>query len=70
MTRRRTAEEVRSAVINTAAEMVEEIGPLRFRMTELLRRANVSESVVYRHFTDRDHLVNETLLSMFAAEVE
>jgi AcrR family transcriptional regulator len=70
MTRRRTAEEVRSAVINTAAEMIEEIGPLRFRMTELLRRANVSESVVYRHFTDRDHLVNETLLSMFAAEVE
>lgn len=57
-------------MIDAAADIIEEIGPLRFRMTDLLQRAGVSESVVYRHFIDRDHLINETLLSMFAAEVE
>ncbi len=50
--------------------IIDEVGPLRFRMADLFQRANVSESVVYRHFIDRDHLINETLLSMFAAEVE
>jgi AcrR family transcriptional regulator len=70
MTRRRTTEQIRAAVIDAAADIIEEIGPLRFRMADLFQRAGVSESVVYRHFIDRDHLVNETLLSMFAAEVE
>jgi AcrR family transcriptional regulator len=68
--RRRTTEEIRSAVIEAAAMIIDEVGPLRFRMADLFQRANVSESVVYRHFIDRDHLINETLLSMFAAEVE
>jgi AcrR family transcriptional regulator len=67
---RRTTEQIRAAVIDAAAEIIDEIGPLRFRMADLFQRADVSESVVYRHFIDRDHLVNETLLSMFAAEVE
>lgn len=70
MARRRTTEEIRSAVIEAAAMIIDEVGPLRFRMADLFQRANVSESVVYRHFIDRDHLINETLLSMFAAEVE
>jgi AcrR family transcriptional regulator len=70
MSRRRTTEEIRSAVIDASAEIIDEIGPLRFRMADLFQRSGVSESVVYRHFIDRDHLINETLLSMFAAEVE
>ena len=70
MSRRRTTEEIRSAVIEAAASIIDEVGPLRFRMADLFQKASVSESVVYRHFVDRDHLINETLLSMFAAEVE
>jgi AcrR family transcriptional regulator len=57
-------------VVEAAATIIEEIGPLRFRMADLIHRASVSESVIYRHFIDRDHLINEALLSMFAAEVD
>ena len=66
---RRNSEEVRQAVIDAASRIIDENGPLRFRIADLLERAGVSESVVYRHFTDRDRLINETLLTMFERDL-
>lgn len=64
---RRSAAEVRATVISAAQEILAESGPLTFRMTDLIKRCNVSESVVYRHFEDRDHLVIEALIAAFEA---
>ena len=65
---RRTAAEIHDAVITAAQEILAESGPLTFRMSELIKRGGVSESVVYRHFTDRDHVVIEALIATFEAQ--
>lgn len=62
---RRSASEVHAAVISAAQEILAESGVLTFRMADLFQRAGVSESVVYRHFIDRDHLVIESLIAAF-----
>lgn len=67
VTTRRSAADVREAVISAAQEILAESGPLTFRMSDLIKRCGVSESVVYRHFTDRDHLVIEALIAAFEA---
>ena len=64
---RRSAAEVHAAVISAAQEILAESGLLTFRMTDLINRCGVSESVVYRHFEDRDHLVVEALIAAFEA---
>ena len=64
---RRSAAEVHAAVISAAQEILAESGLLTFRMTDLINRCGVSESVVYRHFEDRDHLVIEALIAAFEA---
>lgn len=67
MSTRRSAAEVHAAVISAAQEILAESGLLTFRMTDLIKRCGVSESVVYRHFEDRDHLVIEALIAAFEA---
>ena len=67
MSTRRSAAEVHAAVISAAQEILAESGLLTFRMTDLINRCGVSESVVYRHFEDRDHLVIEALIAAFEA---
>ncbi|MDA2946138.1 MAG: TetR/AcrR family transcriptional regulator [Actinomycetota bacterium] len=69
MSARRTTTEIREAVITAAQEILAESGPLTFRMSELIKRSGVSESVVYRHFTDRDHVVIEALIVTFESQI-
>lgn len=69
VSQRRTTTEIREAVITAAQAILAESGPLTFRMSDLIERSGVSESVVYRHFTDRDHLVIEALIATFEAQV-
>ena len=68
MSTRRNAAEIREAVIAAAMDLLQERGPLTFRMTDLIKRCGVSESVVYRHFSDRDHIIAEALIATFAAQ--
>jgi len=69
MNTRRSAADIHEAVISAAQEILAESGPLTFRMSDLIKRCGVSESVVYRHFTDRDHLVIEALIAAFEAHI-
>lgn len=48
---------LRSALILAAAELIDESGSMDFAMVEAARRAGVSSAAPYRHFRDRDHLL-------------
>lgn len=54
---------LRSAILDSAARMVEKDGVARLSVREAARRAGVSHSAPYRHFPDRD-----ALLAALAAE--
>lgn len=49
--------DLRNALIIAAGELIEEKGSLDFTMIEAARRANVSSAAPYRHFQDKDALL-------------
>ncbi|EED33103.1 transcriptional regulator, TetR family [gamma proteobacterium NOR5-3] len=49
--------DLRNALIVGAAEIIEESGSLNFAMADAARRAGVSTAAPYRHFRDRDALL-------------
>ncbi len=55
------------ALIIAAAELIEENGSLDFTMIDAARRAGVSSAAPYRHFKDRDALLNAVANVAFMA---
>lgn len=56
-----------NALIIAAAELIEESGSLGFTMADAARRAGVSSAAPYRHFRDKDALLEAvTQLGFFA----
>jgi AcrR family transcriptional regulator len=49
--------DLRNALIIAAAELIEESGSLNFAMADAARRAGVSTAAPYRHFRDKDALL-------------
>jgi AcrR family transcriptional regulator len=49
--------DLRNALILAAAELIEESGSVDFAMVEAARKAGVSSAAPYRHFKDRDDLL-------------
>ena len=49
---------LRDALIIAAAELIEEHGSLEFSITDAARRAGVSNAAPYRHFKDKDDLLD------------
>lgn len=50
---------LRHALVEATAELIEELGPQAFTMAEAARRAGVSPAAPYRHFKGRDDLIEE-----------
>ena len=50
---------LRQALVEATAALIEETGPLAFTLTEAARRAGVSPAAPYRHFKGREDLLEE-----------
>lgn len=50
---------LRQALVEATAGLIEEVGPQSFTMAEAARRAGVSAAAPYRHFKGRDELLEE-----------
>jgi AcrR family transcriptional regulator len=50
---------LREALVSAALDLIREYGPAGFSFAEAARRAGVSPAAPYRHFRDRDALLNE-----------
>ena len=64
---------LRQALVDATAALVEEAGPQSFTLTEAARRAGVSPAAPYRHFKGRDDLLEEVARQgflEFAARLE
>src|ERR1700751_4296805 len=44
-------------LLETAIQLIGEVGPLGFTLREVARRAGVSHNAPYRHFRDKDELI-------------
>ncbi|MBP7240664.1 TetR/AcrR family transcriptional regulator [Amaricoccus sp.] len=58
---------LREALVEAALKLVEEKGPLGFTMAEAARSAGVSPAAPYRHFRNRDELIEEVARQGFEA---
>lgn len=64
---------LRQALVEATAALIEEQGPQAFTLTEAARRAGVSAAAPYRHFKGRDDLLEEVARQgfvEFAARLE
>lgn len=64
---------LRQALVEAALALIEEKGPLGFTLAEAARAAGVSAAAPYRHYRNRDDLVEEVALqgfTMFAERLE
>lgn len=50
---------LRQALVDATASLIEEMGPQAFTMAEAARRAGVSPAAPYRHFKGREDLIEE-----------
>lgn len=50
--------DLRAALVREGHDLLGERGPDGFSLSELARRAGVSTAAPYRHFADRDHLID------------
>lgn len=58
---------LREALVAAAAQLIAEKGPQGFTLVEAARMAGVSPAAPYRHFKDRDALIQEVASRGFAA---
>lgn len=49
---------LREALLEAAVRLIAEVGPTAFTLREVARRAGVSHNAPYRHFQDKDDLLN------------
>jgi AcrR family transcriptional regulator len=49
--------DLRTALLDSALEIIGELGPQGLTIREVARRAGVSHAAPYRHFTDKDELI-------------
>jgi AcrR family transcriptional regulator len=59
--------DLRNALISAAAELIEENGSVDFAMIDAARRAGVSSAAPYRHFKDKEALVDAVAQLAFLA---
>ncbi|MDB6176882.1 TetR/AcrR family transcriptional regulator [Paracoccus sp. Z330] len=50
---------LKQALVDATAALIEDVGPQAFTMSEAARRAGVSAAAPYRHFKGRDDLIEE-----------
>lgn len=50
---------LRQALVEATAALIQQLGPQAFTLTEAARRAGVSPAAPYRHFKGRDDLIEE-----------
>lgn len=62
--------DLRNALIIAAAELIEENGSVEFAMVDAARRAGVSSAAPYRHFKDKDALLEAVTQLGFLALTE
>jgi AcrR family transcriptional regulator len=48
---------LQQTLLETAVQLISEVGPAGFTLREVARRANVSHNAPYRHFADREELL-------------
>lgn len=57
------AGELRDRLLAATAEIIDEQGPLKLRIDDVLERVGCSRSTLYRHVSDKDELVREVILA-------
>ncbi len=60
----------RQHIVQSAAEMVRELGSDRFRIVDVAKRANVGVPTIYYHFDSRTHLIAEAQILNYFEIVE
>ena len=61
---------LREALVEAAVALIEQSGPQAFSLSEAARRAGVSPAAPYRHFKNRDDLLEEVARRGFIAFAE
>lgn len=67
---RRSTEQVRQLILDSARQLFAERGYTQTSMRDIANRADMGLSVVYRQFTNKDELYAATLLAPFLASFE
>lgn len=55
--------ELRERLIAATADIIDEQGPLRVRIEDIIERVGCSRSTLYRHVSDKEELVREVILA-------
>ncbi len=63
--RRRTAEETRTIVLDTAVAWIEENGSVNLKVVDIARASGVPEVLIYRYFEDRHGLLTAALVELW-----
>jgi len=56
---------LREALLESALQLIAEVGPAGFTLRELARRTGVSHNAPYRHFRDRDEVMAKVTVQGF-----
>lgn len=67
---RRSGAETRQLVLDAARGQIERAGAITLHVAEVSRETGISQTLIYRHFESRSHLIEETLLEMWRHSVE
>src|SRR5690606_31554679 len=68
--KRRSTEELRRAILDSARELFEERGYRATTTRDIASRANVAEPLLFRHFASKANLFRLTIVEPFSAEVQ
>jgi AcrR family transcriptional regulator len=68
VTRQERAERTRTAILDAAAEVIEERGFAGASLSDILAKAGVTKGALYFHFTSKDELAHALLTEQFQVE--
>lgn len=68
MTRQERAERTRTAILDAAAEVIEERGFVGASLSDILARAGVTKGALYFHFSSKDELAHALVTEQFQVE--